>query len=152
MKPATILVAAVGLASLAACASAPQTPDQLIVGKWNCSAKTPDGKISGPMTYQADGTTAFVLTFDSVIQDTSVIIVAEGSSIWEIPAEGKIREAIKSIDVRSAKMGGKDIPPSMLGDIEKTMIDTELSESSLEISRTDMVLVDKEGTRTVCKR
>ena len=152
MKPAETLLAALGLAGLAACASAPQTADQVIVGKWNCSANTPDGKISGPMTYHSDGTTTFVLTFDSIMEGTSVIIVADGSSVWEIPAEGKIREAIKSIEIRSAKMGGQDIPPSMLGDIEDSMVDAELSESSLEVSRSDMVLVDQEGTRTVCKR
>lgn len=149
MKLATPLAAAFGLA---ACASVPAAPDQLILGKWSCSANTPDGRISGPMTYLDDGTTAFTLTMESTEGGASVIVVADGSSTWKLPGDGTIEEQIASLKIRSAKMNGMDIPPAMLGDVEDEMLDQEQSSSTIELSNRDMVLVDKEGTRTVCKR
>lgn len=129
----------------------PQTQAEMIVGAWNCSADTEDGVVSGQMVYKADGTTDAVLKIEMDIDGSNLVAQVGTKSSWKLPGGGVIEEQILEAVLYSARVDGVDLPEDVRADIEDSLVE-ELGPSSIELSSTQMVLVDEQGTRTVCTR
>ncbi len=129
----------------------PQTQAEMIVGAWNCSADAEGGVVTGRMTYNADGSTDSALTIDLDVDGENLIAQVETKSSWKLTGGGVIEEQILEAVVNSAKVDGVDLPEAVRVSIEDSMME-ELGPSTIELTSTQMVLVDGEGTRTVCTR
>ncbi len=142
------------VAGLAACASAPdtRTPEEMIVGTWNCTATNPDGNIGGPMIYKADGTTSFTLTMTNQAQGVNMVAKVEGTASWRLPEPGIIVERMTKVNVTSAVVNGQDVTTSLASTIEDAMLGNEAAPSKLEIAPRQMRQVDPVGTVTACTR
>lgn len=147
------VMVASGLAMLAFATgvAAAQTQGETILGVWRCTSQTPDGIVAGQMTYKADGTTDSALTFSSDTDGMKLVAELDAKSSWKLLDGGMMREQILGITARSARVNGEDLPSSVLTEIAGS-ISHEAADSTIELSPVNMVLVDPEGTRTVCIR
>mgnify|MGYP000936467257 FL=1 len=151
MKLGVMVASGVAMVAFATGAATSQTQAQMVTGVWNCSSQTPGGLVAGQMTYKADGTTQSVLTLTADIDGGKLEAQLDATSTWQLLGGGLIREQITSITARSAKLDGEDLPESVLTEIAENG-NQEPSNSTIELSASQMVLVDGEGTRTVCGR
>lgn len=139
------------LGAFATGVATPQTQAEMIVGAWNCSSDITDGTVSGRMVYNADGMTDSVLTLDMNLEAGKAVAEIETRSTWRLTSPGYIQEQIISAKVVSAKLNGEDLPEAVRKDIGAGLLE-ELGPSTIEISSTQMVLVDELDVRTVCTR
>jgi|JI10StandDraft_1071094.scaffolds.fasta_scaffold23750_4 hypothetical protein len=151
MKLGVMVASGVAMVAFATGAATSQTQAEMVTGVWNCSSQTPGGLVAGQMTYKADGTTQSVLTLTADIDGGKLEAQLDATSTWQLLGGGLIREQITSITARSAKLDGEDLPESVLTEIAENG-NQEPSNSTIELSASQMVLVDGEGTRTVCGR
>ena len=151
MKLGVMVASGVAMVASATGAATSQTQAEMVTGVWNCSSQTPGGLVAGQMTYKADGTTQSVLTPTADIDGGKLEAQLDATSTWQLLGGGLIREQITSITARSAKLDGEDLPESVLTEIAENG-NQEPSNSTIELSASQMVLVDGEGTRTVCGR
>ena len=151
MKLGVMVASGVAMVAFATGAATSQTQAEMVTGVWNCSSQTPGGLVAGQMTYKADGTTQSVLTLTADIDGGKLEAQLDATSTWQLLGGGLIREQITSITARSAKLDGEDLPESVLTEIAENG-KQEPSNSTIELSASQMVLVDGEGTRTVCGR
>lgn len=139
------------LVAFATGVATPQTQAELIVGAWACSSDIVNGVVHGQMVYKADGTTDSLLTIDVDVDGGNLVAVVDTKSSWKLTGGGMIEEQILGAVVTSAKVDGADLPEEVRASIEESMLE-ELGPSTIELSSKQMVLVDGEGTRTVCTR
>ena len=151
MKLGVMVASGVAMVAFATGAATSQTQAEMVTGVWTCSSETPNGTVAGQMTYKADGTTESALTYTSTIDVGKLEAQLDAKSTWQLLDGGLIREQIISITARSAKLNGEDLPASVLADIADSG-NQDPSNSTIELSASQMVLVDGEGTRTVCGR
>ena len=151
MKLGVMVASGVAMVAFATGAATSQTQAEMVTGVWNCSSQTQGGLVAGQMTYKADGTTQSVLTLTADIDGGKLEAQLDATSTWQLLGGGLIREQITSITARSAKLDGEDLPESVLTEIAENG-NQEPSNSTIELSASQMVLVDGEGTRTVCGR
>lgn len=151
MRLGVMVASGLAMVAFATGAAASQTQAEMITGVWSCSSQTPDGIVTGQMTYKADGTTESALTLTSDIDGGRLEAQLDATSTWQLLGGGLIREQILGIRARSAKLDGEDLPESVLTEIAAGG-SQEPSNSTIELSASQMVLVDGEGTRTICGR
>lgn len=145
------LAACCAVVAFATGVATPQTQAGMIVGAWNCAADAGGGVVKGRMVYNADGSTDSALTIDLDTDEGNLVAEVETRSSWKLTGDGVIEEQILEAIVNSAKLDGEDLPEGIRADIEDSLLE-ELGPSTIELSPTQMVLVDGEGTRTVCMR
>ena len=151
MRLAVMAACGVAMVAFATGVAISQTRADLVAGVWTCSSQTPGGVVAGQMTYKADGTTQSSLTLTADIDGGKLVAHLDASSTWQLLDGGLIREQILGITARSATLDGENLPESVLTEIAGGG-SQEPSNSTIELSASQMVLVDGEGTRTVCGR
>jgi hypothetical protein len=151
MKKSVVLGAVAGVLAMSPLATA-QTPSQLIVGRWSCSADTPDGLISAQMLYDKDGTTRSTMIIGSDSDDMHIEAILQTVSTWRIPGDGTLRERVTDVDVVSFKVNGEAIDSDQLESLKDDLMQDELMSGSLQISAKSLSMVDDQGTRTSCMR
>ena len=146
-----MLVAACVLAACPLAAEA-QQQTQMILGRWACTAITPDGLISAQMVYKADGTTDSVMTLGVGEGAESIEAIFRTKSTWRLPGDATLRELITAVDVITFNVDGKEVGNEVLGSFRDELMREELQSGSLQMTATSFTMVDAEGTRTSCVR
>lgn len=152
-----IAVGTMALAVMAACSSTPavQTPQQMILGKWNCETESDNITISGVFDYQANG---LATSTSNIVVDagaTKIALTADADSTWGIDEAGTMTEKVTSMKLTSAKMGGQDMDADMVSSLVQPMVDGVVGESStttVEFADNAFVSTTEEGIVTTCKR
>lgn len=142
---------------LVACASGPSTAENSqIVGKWNCSATADGMSVAGVFDYLADGTVKGDAKMDSELEGTKVSLTGDLVATWEILDDGKLKETITALTVKSAILGGQPAPPSVIPTMIQPMIDDSLvgqsSTSTVSFTADTFTSTDEEGVVTNCTR
>lgn len=145
----TIMMAAAAALMLAPAAVA-QTQSQQILGRWTCLADTPDGVISGQMNYANDGTAHSTLIMAIAGSDGQVIM--DITSTWRAPGDSTLREKVTKVDIVRFTMGGQVIKGDGFKDAIQDMMKDELQSGSLQVSATNLTMIDSENVRTTCIR
>lgn len=143
--------------SLVACASGPAAgKNSQILGKWTCEAASDGMAIAGVFDYLADGTVRGDAKMDSEVEDTKVSLTGDVLATWEFLEDGKLRETITSLKVKSAVMGGQAAPPAVIPTLIQPMIDDTVvgqsSVSTVSFTADSFTSTDEEGVVTSCKR
>jgi hypothetical protein len=152
-----IAVGTMALAVMAACSSAPaaQTPQQMILGKWNCATDADNIAISGVFDYQANGLATSSSNIDVDAGAVKIALTADADSTWGFDADGKMTEKVTSMKLTSAKMGGQDMDKDMVDSLVQPMVDGVVGQSStttVEFGDNSFVSTTEEGIVTTCTR
>lgn len=153
MKIIRTAACAVALATFATGVATPQTQAQAsqIVGKWLCTASTPDGFVSGSMTYNADGTMDAQVSVDAEFDDGTIELEVVTKSSWKLIGDGLIEELILSATAISGTFDGEILPASELTLFGEN-VPKDVGQSTVKVSAKELVMVDAEGTQTFCNR
>lgn len=146
------VLAAASLILVCPLAAHAQSPSEMILGQWTCSASTPDGLVSSQMTYRADGTTSSILILTSGSGATITEAVLKMKSTWRIPGDGTLREQVLDVDVIRFTVGDKPVGASDLDGLIEGLKEEEAMSSSLKITGDSISMIDRDGTRTACMR
>ncbi len=152
-----IAIGTMAFAVMAACSSAPsaQTPQQMVMGKWNCATQTDDIAISGVFDYQANGLAKSTSNIDVNAGAVKIVLTADADSTWGFGADGKMTETVTAMKLTSAKMGGQDMAPAMVASLVQPMVDGVVGQSStttVAFGDNSFVSTTEEGIVTTCKR
>ena len=146
---------AVCAVSLAVCGTGVAASDTLanqIVGAWQCSARTPQSLIAGRMVYKADGTMeADVSVAADIDRERRIELKVVSTASWKLLGTALVEERILTVNATSGTLDGKALPPETLATIGDR-VPKEPSTSTVAVTASDLVLVDGDGTRTVCTR
>ena len=144
--------AAIAAALLCAPAAMAQNPAKLLPGVWTCSADTPDGFITGQMSYQANGTSKSTLIMALSDGGSTGQVIMEITATWRLPGDGTLRERVTNFDVVRFVMDGKVLDASPLKSYGDDLMKDELQSGSLMITDDTLSMVDVEGIETRCVR
>lgn len=152
-----ILLGTAAAIVLAACASTPPGPAEQILGKWTCTAEQEGMSVNATTTYVKDGTTSGVATVGVQAPGSKIEITADVVSTWGFAADGKLKETVTSMKVKSATMGGEPMAPAMVATMVQPMVDEMVvgqgSTSTVVFDGATMTSTDEElGAVTTCKR
>lgn len=142
---------------LVACASGPSTAENSqILGRWNCSTAADGMSVAGVFDYLADGTVKGDAKMDSEVEGTKVSLTGDIMATWEILDDGKLKETITALTVKSAILGGQPAPPSVIPTMIQPMIEDSVvgqsSTSTVVFTADTFTSTDEEGVATSCKR
>jgi hypothetical protein len=145
------------LVLVTACSSAPaaQTPQQMLMGKWNCTTESENIAISGVFDYQANGLAKSSSNIDVDAGAMKIALTADADSTWGFDVDGKMNEKVTAMTLTSAKMGGQDMPPDMVAQLVQPMIDGVVGQSStttVVFGDSAFTSTTEEGLVTTCKR
>lgn len=145
------------LAVVAACAAAPepQTPQQMMMGKWNCATESENISISGVFDYQANGLAKSQSNIGVDAGAMKIAITADADSTWGFGEDGKMTEKVTAMKLISVKMGGQDMPANMVASMVQPMIDSVVGESStstIVFGDNAFTSTTDENIVTTCKR
>lgn len=143
---------AVAAALALAPAAVAQTQSQMIVGRWTCSADTPDGFISAQMNYGADGVAHSTMIMSFGEPGALGQVIMEITSSWRAPGDGTLREKVTDLDVLRFTMNGEENDPDALESQGEDMMRDELQSGSLQLTKNSLTMIDEEGVRTSCIR
>jgi hypothetical protein len=143
--------------ALAACSSTPavETPQQKVLGKWNCATESDNIAISGVFDYQANGLARSSSNIDVDAGAMQIALTADADSTWGFGEDGKMTEKVTAMKLTSAKMGGQDMAPGMVASMVQPMIDAVVGQSStttVVFGDNSFVSTTEEGIVTTCKR
>lgn len=143
--------------SFVACASAPSTAENSqIVGRWTCSTSADGMSVAGVFDYLADGTVKGDAKMDSEVEGTKVSLTGDIVATWEILDDGKLKESITALTVKSANLGGQPAPPSVIPTMIQPMIEDSVvgqsSTSTVVFTADTFMSTDEEGVVTNCTR
>lgn len=152
-----IAIGTLAFAAMAACSSAPmaQTPQQKIVGKWNCATDADNILISGAFDYRPDGLATSSSNIEVDAGAVKIALTADADSTWGFDADGTMVEKVTAMKLTSAKMGGQDMDKGMVDALVQPMIDGVVGESStttVVFGENSFVSTTEEGIVTTCKR
>ncbi len=152
-----ILLGTAAAIALAACASTPKGPADMILGKWTCTAEQEGMSVNATTNYAKDGTTSGVATVGVQAPGSKIEITADVVSTWGFAADGKLKETVTSMKVKSAMMGGEAMAPAMVAAMVQPMVDEMVvgqgSTSTVVFNGATMTSTDEElGAVTTCKR
>jgi hypothetical protein len=146
------LVAAVAAVLACAPAAVAQSDARLLPGVWTCSADTPDGFITGQMSYKANGTSKSTLIMALNDGGSTGQVIMEITATWRIPGDGTLRERVTAFDVVRFVMDGKVLDAGPLKSYGDDMMKDELQSGSLMITDDTLSMVDIDGIETRCVR
>lgn len=152
---ATLAIAAAALAA-GACASAPPTPAQQILGAWDCHAESDGMVVDGAFTYMTGGLSRADATMDVAVSGMKVWLAGKLDATWGFQPDGSLIETITALKVTSAKADGNDLPPVTVSTMVQPMIDQmvvgQSSTSTVAFNGDVMTSTDKDGVVTTCRR
>jgi hypothetical protein len=108
-----LILAAAALA-LAAPAASAQTPAELLVGAWHCSAPAGDLVSAGALVYNADGTSTFDQEVTGPVEGQDLAVRIVGTATWFIDDDGLLSDTIVSAESPSGTIGGQSLPAATL--------------------------------------
>jgi hypothetical protein len=148
-----------GIAVLAlaasACATAPKTPEQMILGKWTCDASSPEMKVKGVFDYKADGTASSLADVEVDTEGMKIGIKGNMGSTWKFLPDGKLQETITSMSISSATMNGQPMDQSMVAMMQpmvQEMVVNQSTTSQVTLNEREFNYVDDAGVATACTR
>lgn len=152
-----ILSGSVMALCLAACASTPiASPATQILGKWNCTTSAEGMAVAGVFDYMADGAVKGQAQMDSDVQGMKASITGDIEATWEFLPDGRLKETITALTVKSAKMGGQVAPPAMIPSMIQPMVNesvvNQTSTSTAVFTADTFTSTDDEGVVTSCRR
>ncbi len=149
-----IVVAAVALASLGGCASAPAapTPAEMILGTWMCKATSEGVNTDAVITYVAGGAATMDARLGVTQGGMAISLDGKGEATWRFLPDGKIEETITRLTVTGGKMGGRDVPLAMVQPMVDQMVVNQPVTSTTVITPKTMTSTDGEGVVTICAR
>lgn len=149
MKRAVIAVAVL----VASCASAPKTPAEMLLGKWQCETDSSGVTIKGPFTYVAGGKSAFEASVAGEVgPGMKLDMSGAGEGTWTFLPDGKLEEMITKLTVAKGQVGGQDVPLAMLQGMTDQMIVNQKIASTVEIAPASMTMTSSDGATTNCTR
>ncbi len=145
------------LALATSCASAPaaQTPQQMVMGKWNCATESEGVAISGVFDYQANGLAKSTSNIDVDAGAVKIVLTATADSTWGFSADGKMTETVTAMKLTSAKMAGQEMDKDMVESLVQPMIDGVVGESStstIAFGENSFTSTTEDGIVSTCKR
>ncbi len=147
MRVAACAVAAV----MASGVATSQTQESQIVGNWACSARTADSVVAGMMKYNADGTMDADVSVALDSDDGLIQLRVVTRSSWKLNADGLIEERITEAEATSGTIDGQALPEEALATFGES-VPKETGTSTVEVTAKQLILVDGDGTRTICDR
>lgn len=154
---ARIAYGTIALVALTACNTAPaaETPQQKVLGKWNCATESDNITISGVFDYQANGLATSQSNIGVDAGAMQIALTADAESTWGFNADGTMTEKVTAMRLTSAKMGGQDMPEEMVAQLVKPMVDGVVGQSStttVAFGDNSFTSTTEEGIVTTCKR
>lgn len=128
-----------------------QTPAEMIVGRWACSANATDSPIGSMVVYAADGTAKSLFVTGSGEGDETVEAILDIKQTWRIEWD-TLFERVTQVDPIRLTLGGVDISDAAAPPMREAMMKEETASSSLEIDASNMSMVDATGVWTFCTR
>jgi hypothetical protein len=136
---------------LSACASAPPTPDQLIVGRWTCKTESEGVIVDSVVSYLAGGKADGEVLLKLDQPGMAVNLRARAESTWAMLADGQMEETLTKVSVISGTMNGGDVPAAMMQPIIAGM-EGQTTLSDVAVTATTLKLTEDRGTVTNCTR
>lgn len=146
-----LVFAAAAFVSLAPVASA-QTPAQLLVGEWHCSAPAGDLISAGAMIYKADGSSTFDQQVTGPIQGMDLIVRVVGTATWSIGADGKLTDNIMTANAVSGTIGDRLLSQDVLASFGDELKNNGLSVSDFTVDANKLHISDGKGGGSNCTR
>jgi hypothetical protein len=152
-----ILLGTAAAMALAACASTPPTPADMILGKWTCTAEQDGMNVKATTTYMKDGTTSGVATVGVQAPGSAIELTADVVSTWGFASDGRLKETVTSMKVTSATMGDEAMAAPMIASMVQPMVDQMVvgqgSTSTVVFDGATMTSTDEDlNSVTTCKR
>ena len=142
--------------ALSACATAPQTPQEKILGKWSCSLDMSGLKGAANLTYVAGGTSSGPISFKGESEGSDVDITGSVEATWEFLADGQLRETITDFAIKTASFDGETMNQAMISAVIEPMLAETITggESLANVTFAgNTMTLDAEGADpTVCTR
>ena len=139
-------------AVLVASASAQSATEKAMSGTWSCSAEGNGMAVTSTTSYLAGGKETFDIAIKGDAGGTSLEFTGSGTADWKFQPDGKLVETISAITIKTAKMGGQEVPAADMQAMVEGMIVGQASTSTVEVKDKAMTLVDADGITTNCKR
>jgi hypothetical protein len=148
----SILIALGASAVLVSAASAQSAAEKALPGKWTCSAEGNGMAVTSTTSYLAGGKETFDLTVKGDSGAGEIEFTGSGTGDWKFGPDAKLVETITGITIKSARMGGQEVPAANMQAMVEGMIVGQTSTSTVDIKDKAMVLVDADNITTNCKR
>ena len=148
----SILLALSASAILVSAAYAQSAAEKSLSGTWSCSAEGSGMAVTSTTNYLAGGKETFDLTVKGDAGGMQIEFTGDGTADWKFQPDGKLVETISAITIKTARMGGQEVPAADMQAMVEGMIVGQASTSTVDIKDKAMVLVDADGVTTNCKR
>ena len=148
----SILLALGVSAILVSAASAQSAVEKTLPGTWACSAEGNGMAVTSTTVYLAGGKETFDLTVKGDAGGAQIEFTGNGTADWKFEPDGKLVETITAISIKTARMGGQEVPAADMQAMVAGMMLGQASTSTVDIKDKAMVLVDGNGITTNCKR
>ncbi len=146
---ALIVTAALALAAPGAFAQ--QTPEQLILGEWHCSAPAGDLVSAGALIYNADGTSTFDQQVTGPIEGMHLVVRIVGTATWMIEGD-LLTDQIVTAQAVSGTVDGQPLPESILAQFASEVQANGLSVSEFTVDASRLQVSDGQGGGSDCVR
>jgi hypothetical protein len=146
--------AASGFVVLGACASAPaaKTPAEMIIGPWSCKAASEGVTTEAKVNYMDGGKATMDAKVGVNQSGMAINITADGEASWAFQDDGKLKETITKMTVKTGSMGGQEVPLAMIQPMIDQMVVNQSSTSTVAITPTTLTSTDENGVVTDCMR
>jgi hypothetical protein len=148
----SILLALGASIVLVAAASAQSATEKAMSGTWSCSAEGNGMAVTSTTNYLAGGKETFDMAIKGDAGGTQIEFTGNGTADWKFQPDGKLAETITGITIKTAKMGGQEVPATDMQAMVEGMIVGQVSTSTVDVKDKAMTLVDADGVTTNCKR
>lgn len=143
---------AAALALSAPLASAQQTPAELVVGAWHCSAPAGDLVSAGDLTYNADGTSTFDQQVTGPVEGMPLVVRIVGTATWFIDDDGMLSDNIVTAESPSGTINGQPLPAETLTTFATEVKANGHSLSEFTVDAEKLMISDGQGGGSDCTR
>lgn len=148
----SILFALGASAILVSAASAQNAAEKTLPGTWICSAEGNGMAVTSTTIYLAGGKETFDLMVKGDAGGAQIEFTGSGTADWKFQPDGKLVETISGITIKTAKLGGQEVPAADMQAMVAGMMIGQASTSTVDVKDKTMVLVDADDITTNCKR
>jgi hypothetical protein len=140
------------LAAAASAQGGPPALEKVLAGTWTCSAEGNGMAVTSTTNYLAGGKETFDVAVKADAAGTQIEFTGDGTADWKW--DDKLVETITAISIKTARMGGQEIPAADMQAMVEGMMVGQVSTSSVRINSDgkEMILVDTNEITTNCKR
>ena len=107
--------------------------------------------VTSTTNYLAGGKETFDLTVKGDGGGGPMEFTGSGTADWKFDA-GKLVETVTGITIKTARMGGQEVPAADMQAMVAGMIIGQTTTSTVSIKDKTMILVDADNVTTDCKR